>query len=334
MQIRDQLQRLEHQMAERQLRGHIYLTPDGPIILSTTTTYADRKTGQSVVVGPGPIREALGANASKVIDQVTATTTNRTKAGTGRGVAPVLWNTTCLVVTGTTAAHALIVALYHPGEYDEHELTELARQAPCRNRHELRTAFEDATGVGVPVQSATWLKTVEMISRENPKHSATSTARASQDRTRETLFTQYANELLRDGETPQLGVLVVRGIPRSFNRRPREVQAVILEAAPAITGSKWDGMLAAMAEHLAWLDGHAKPTWVDEEGRFNNPPKAYGPVLRQNGLATPPAAFIRHGALIAGHELDARGGERVQWFAAPDRPVRQGYDREPAYRTQ
>ena len=181
MQIRDQLQRLEHQMAERQLRGHIYLTPDGPIILSTTTTYADRKTGQSVVVGPGPIREALGANASKVIDQVTATTTNRTKAGTGRGVAPVLWNTTCLVVTGTTAAHALIVALYHPGEYDEHELTELARQAPCRNRHELRTAFEDATGVGVPVQSATWLKTVEMISRENPqKHSKSMTTRAQQ----------------------------------------------------------------------------------------------------------------------------------------------------------
>ena len=334
MQIRDQLQQLEHQMAERQLRGHIYLTPDGPVVFSTTTTYTDRKTGQSMVVGPRPIREALGVNAHRVIDQISETTTSGTNPPSGRVVPPVFWNTTCLVVTGTTAAHALIIALYHPDEYDEHDLTELARRTPCRTGLQLRTAFEDATGVGIPVQSANWLKALKTAGHENLKDGPANSARGSRTGTRQTMFTKYADELLRDGETPQLGVLLVRGIPRSFKRRPREVQAEILEAAPTITGSKWDGMLAAMAEHLAWLHRHEKPMWVDEETRFNNPPKAYGPVLRENGLATPPGAFIRHGALIAGQELDARGGEHVQWFAAPSRRVQQGYDRESTRRTQ
>ena len=327
----DQLRRLEQRLAERGLRGHIYVTADGPTIYSATTVETDRKTGQNTVVGPRPITEALGADAQAIVDKIAVAARKQTPSKTGAGVPPVIWNTNALVATGTTAAHALIMALHHPEEYDQQNLSKLATRAPCRNVLQIQEAFEEATGTTLAAQSCECLRTADP---QGSAHNRANRATPPDNTGVETMFTQYANELIREGETPEFGVLVVRGIPRAFNRQSRQMQAATLEIAPAITGTRWDGMLAAIAEHLAWLHGHPQVKWIEEDGRFNDPPKAYGPMLRGTALASAPAAFIRHGAPIAGHELDARGGERVKWIPARSQGFRQDDHQEAARRAQ
>ena len=46
-----------------------------------------------------------------------------------------------------------------------------------------------------------------------------------------------------------------------------EQRAALVERGP-LTGTKWDALLAAMVEHVAWLHGHERPAWVDEPERF------------------------------------------------------------------
>ena len=311
MEILREFRDLEAKMAKRGLRGHIYFTPDGRAICTSTTTTIDRKTGQTEVVGPKPVADAMSVDLKELCLQVAPSRARESCAKTG--IARVHWNTPSLVMTGTSCAHALIMALHHADYYSEQDLAELTRRTPWSTPSELGNAFLEVTGNELPVSAANWLRrpgamgpTWERPQRKN------GTARRSGTRT-ETMFTERADELLRKGESSEVSVLVVRGIPRSFRSRTRAVQKAILQVAPVITGSRWDGMLAAMAEHLAWLHNHPHPRWVEDESRFNDPPAAYGRALRESALATAPAAFLRHGAPIAGHELDERGGEHVQW---------------------
>ena len=61
---------------------------------------------------------------------------------------------------------------------------------------------------------------------------------------------------------------IVCQLPRSFHgSRPAEQRAALAERVP-LTGTKWDALLAAMVEHVAWLHGHERPAWVDEPERF------------------------------------------------------------------
>ncbi len=83
-----------------------------------------------------------------------------------------------------------------------------------------------------------------------------------------------------------------------------------LSTKPAATGTKWDGLVAAMAEHLARLHGHKPPEWVEDPERFNNPPINYMTLFTADALTCSPAAFLRHGALSDPAELDARVRER------------------------
>ena len=43
-----------------------------------------------------------------------------------------------------------------------------------------------------------------------------------------------------------------------------------MESAPPLTGTRWDALLAATAEHICELHGHPVQSWMDEKERFLN----------------------------------------------------------------
>ncbi len=106
-----------------------------------------------------------------------------------------------------------------------------------------------------------------------------------------------------------------RGSPRRFHSVSRELQAAALLEPPSLSGTRWDSLLAAVVEHLAWLHGHPIPAWVNEPERFLEMPWVIprNRTMASDAVLYAPAAFIRHGALPDPLDLDARGGERFAW---------------------
>ncbi len=109
-------------------------------------------------------------------------------------------------------------------------------------------------------------------------------------------------------------------LPRQFHSLAPADQAATLLEAPPLTGTKWDALLAAVAEHVARLHGHAVPEWCNEPERFLDIPWVISTnaVVARDSVLYAPGAFIRHGALPDPADLDARGGETREWI--PGRP--------------
>ena len=103
---------------------------------------------------------------------------------------------------------------------------------------------------------------------------------------------------------------IVHEVPRFLMAVEPARRAAILEAAP---GTRWDALLAGMAEHLARLHGLEAPAWCDEPGRFVDPPWVVIAAVGSRSVVRAPAAFLRHGALPDPMDLDARGGEPEPW---------------------
>ena len=112
---------------------------------------------------------------------------------------------------------------------------------------------------------------------------------------------------------------IVCQLPRSFHGRSAEGQRQALGRRAPLTGTKWDALLAAVVEHVAWLHGHAPPAWVNEPERFLETTwvVAATPRTRLYSVIFAPAAFLRHGAIPDPRDLDARGGERFDWTPWP-----------------
>lgn len=110
--------------------------------------------------------------------------------------------------------------------------------------------------------------------------------------------------------------IIVCGLPRAFHGRSSAEQRAALEERVPLTGTKWDALLAAVVEHVAWLHGHEAPAWVNEPARFLESPWVLSrvPLIRMEALLFAPAAFVRHGAMPDPQDLDARGGERYDWI--------------------
>ena len=49
-----------------------------------------------------------------------------------------------------------------------------------------------------------------------------------------------------------------------------EEQREVMESAPPLTGTRWDALLAATAEHICELHGHPVQSWMEEKERFLN----------------------------------------------------------------
>ena len=107
----------------------------------------------------------------------------------------------------------------------------------------------------------------------------------------------------------------VSGLPRDFYALSFERRRAALKERIPLTGTRWDALLAAVVEHLAWLHGLDRPAWVDEPERFLDPPWVLSslPPIRENALLYAPPAFRRHGALPDPRDLDRRGGEWFEW---------------------
>ena len=108
---------------------------------------------------------------------------------------------------------------------------------------------------------------------------------------------------------------IVCGLPRDFNVLNAAQQRAALAERVPLTHTRWDALLAAMVEHVAWLHGHERPAWVDEPERFLDRTWVLSPIpiIRMQSLMYAPAAFLRHGAIPDPRDLDSRGGERCEW---------------------
>ena len=108
--------------------------------------------------------------------------------------------------------------------------------------------------------------------------------------------------------------MIVCDLPRRFHAASRPIQERSLADPPRLTGTRWDALLAAMAEHLAILHDHEIPVWCDEPDRFLRIPWVplgeLLPGICANAYIDTPASFVRHGALVEPSSLDSRGGER------------------------
>ena len=129
-------------------------------------------------------------------------------------------------------------------------------------------------------------------------------------------LTEYTDAINAGWPDDDIGRAIIHDLPRRFHALPPEAQKRVLSAAPPLTNTRWDALLAATAEHIARLHGHPLPDWVDESPRFLDPPWVLSEVrrIRTDSILYAPAAFIRHGALPDPKDLDARGGEQHEWL--------------------
>ena len=130
-------------------------------------------------------------------------------------------------------------------------------------------------------------------------------------------YSQVIKDALDDSERYRM---LIHDLPRRFHEANREQQARALEPAPPLTGTRWDVLLAGMAEHLAMLHEHPVQGWMNERERFLDLTwilSEGNPVLVARSLIDSPAAFLRHGALPDPRDLDVRGGERPDACLVP-----------------
>ena len=126
----------------------------------------------------------------------------------------------------------------------------------------------------------------------------------------------YSEIIRGEGEDSARYRALIHQLPRRFHSASRERQAAALLEPPTLTGTRWDALLAAVVEHLAWLHGHPRPAWINEPERFLETPWVIprSAVAAAEAVLYAPGAFIRHGALPDPLDLDARGGETVAWL--------------------
>ncbi len=108
---------------------------------------------------------------------------------------------------------------------------------------------------------------------------------------------------------------VLHDLPRRFHQLGVAEQRSVLATAPKLTGTRWDALLAAVAEHIAWLHDHPPPEWVDEPERFLDETWVLAKTrqIRLESLMYAPPAFLRHGAIPDPRDLDGRAGDNHDW---------------------
>lgn len=108
--------------------------------------------------------------------------------------------------------------------------------------------------------------------------------------------------------------MLISDLPRRFHAASQDVQARSLAEPPRLTGTKWDALLAAVAEHIAITHGHPVPDWCDDPERslrvYWMPLPVFGSGFPGMAYRDTPGAFLRHGVIIGGRELGEREGER------------------------
>ncbi|MGB8196225.1 MAG: hypothetical protein WCF25_04370 [Acidimicrobiales bacterium] len=82
--------------------------------------------------------------------------------------------------------------------------------------------------------------------------------------------------------------------------------AELIGEPPSSTGSpRWDAFLAAVVEDESARRNIAPPRWVNDRSRFLKPfwHLSTNPLLHEWEFESSPAAFLRHGIVVAAEEL-------------------------------
>ena len=125
---------------------------------------------------------------------------------------------------------------------------------------------------------------------------------------------QYADTIDNAWSGAERYRMLISDLPRRFHAASPELQALSLKEPPRLTGTKWDALLAAVAEHIAITHDHPVPDWCDDPERslkiYWMPIPAFGKGFPGMAYRDTPGAFLRHGVIIGGRELGEREGER------------------------
>lgn len=113
-------------------------------------------------------------------------------------------------------------------------------------------------------------------------------------------------EALRRAENDLDRRLLTLEFLQEFEAEPTEAQPSLLVGRPASTGdARWDALVGALAEHLAFHHDLAYPGWPEEPDRFLD--RWWFPVntpsTRADAVAHAPAAFARRGVFVARQDL-------------------------------
>ena len=108
--------------------------------------------------------------------------------------------------------------------------------------------------------------------------------------------------------------MLISDLPRRFHQSSRVRKEFALREPPRLTGTKWDSLLAAVAEHIAITHSHPVPDWCDDPERslkiYWMPLPAYGKGFPCFVYRDTAGAFLRHGVLVADRALGPREGHR------------------------
>ena len=125
---------------------------------------------------------------------------------------------------------------------------------------------------------------------------------------------QYADTIENACNDDECYRMLISDLPRRFHNSSRDRQEHALQEPPRLTGTKWDALLAATAEHIAITHDHPVPDWCDDPERslkiYWVPLPAYGKGFPGMVCRDTPGAFLRHGVLVADRELGEREGHR------------------------
>jgi transcriptional regulator with XRE-family HTH domain len=83
------------------------------------------------------------------------------------------------------------------------------------------------------------------------------------------------------------------------------LKKLIVDPPDLVGDSRWDAFLAAVVEEECARRNVPTPRWVNDSARFAKPfwHLSGNPKLHHWELVTAPAAFVRHGVLVAAEEL-------------------------------
>ena len=105
---------------------------------------------------------------------------------------------------------------------------------------------------------------------------------------------------------------IVCNLPRRLRALDAHSRRRVLSSAPPLTGTPWDALLAATAEHVAQRHADPLQPWMNERERFVAIPWfaiTRLDFMRWEALVFTPAAFARHGTPVHPSDLDIRGGD-------------------------
>jgi transcriptional regulator with XRE-family HTH domain len=137
---------------------------------------------------------------------------------------------------------------------------------------------------------------LELVARPRLRRGAASLAELAQV-IRADLADSRASDALR----------LLFGFADDFRPSSRPGKLVLLAAEPPPTGDpRFDAALAGLGEFFAQEAGVPVPAWVNAPGRFVEPWwfVASRPAFHAYVLANTPAAFLRHGVLLAREVFD------------------------------